>query len=381
MATCTAGSIKKHFGKLVDSRVRGRTRHLLMDIVVIAICGVIANCDGWKDIIVLAQKREAWFRRFLKLPHGIPSHDTFERVFQCLDPHAFEACVVSWIREVTAILRLPHIALDGKSMRHSFHRASGLVMLHTVSAWAGEQNLFLGQAAVDGKSNEITAIPQLLQMLDLKGALVTIDAIGCQKTIARQIVDAGGDYVLTVKDNQPRLLEDIRATVAKALDGALPAEQVKQYTKVETGHGRQENRFHVVINNVEGIRDVAQWAKLRTVGMCCHERTVNGETSMEAKYFIGSRRMSAREYGKVLRNHWLIENGLNWHLDVSFGEDKSSIRHRNGARNFGTLRRVGLSLLKQHPTQDSVARKRKTAALDCGFLEEILVGAGKQDKF
>jgi predicted transposase YbfD/YdcC len=375
MATSSVGSIKKHFRKLWDSRVRGRTRHLLVDIIVMAICAVIADCDSWREIALFAQKRQAWFKRFLKLPNGVPSHDTFERVFNQLDPQTFQICFVDWVKEIAELAGLRHIAIDGKALRHSFHKAKGLKMLHSVSAWATEQHLILGQVMTDAKSNEITAIPKLLELLDLHGALVTIDAMGCQKAIAAQIVKKHGDYVLAVKGNQEHLLEDIQATVAKAMDGLLPAQDVETYTKKETGHGRQEERRYTVIHNVEGIRDQAQWAQLTTVGIVCSEVTVNGETASEVRYFIGSRRMSARKYGRVWRGHWGIESNLHWQLDVSFGEDKSSVHKRNAGTNFAAIRRVALSLLKQHPSKESMGRKRKAAALDGAFLAEIVLGA------
>ncbi len=210
-ATTRVGSLRKHFRPLTDPRIVGRTSHLLFDIIVLAICGVIANCDDWPDIALFAQKREAWFRRFLKLPHGVPSHDTFERVFAALDPRAFERCCLAWLREVAGLVGVGHIAIDGKTLRGS--AGSQLGPLHLVSAWATQAQLTLAQVAVDGKSNEITAIPKLLELLDLNGALVTSDAIGCQKTIAKKVVAGGGDYVLVVKGNQEHLLEDICAAL------------------------------------------------------------------------------------------------------------------------------------------------------------------------
>ncbi len=378
MAASSVGSIKRHFRKLWDPRVQGRTRHLLVDIIVMAICGVIANCDGWRDIALFARKRQAWFKRFLKLPDGVPAHDTFERVFNRLNPKAFQACFAAWVAEISELVGLRHIAIDGKSLRHSYHRGAGLGMLHAVSAWATEQHLILGQVMTDAKSNEITAIPKLLELLDLHGALVTIDAMGCQKAIAKQIVQQGGDYVLNVKENQPHLLEDIQATVEKALDGQLPAGDVEEYTKKESGHGREEERSYVVIHNVEGIGERDQWANLTTVGICRSERTVNGQISEEVRYFIGSRRMSARRYGKVLRGHWGIENNLHWQLDVTFGEDRSGIYQRNAGENFAALRRMALSLVKRHPSKESIGRKRKAAALDGDFLAEILTGSNKE---
>jgi predicted transposase YbfD/YdcC len=380
MAAIThVGSIKKHFRALQDPRVVGRTRHLLIDIVVMGICGVIANCDDWPDIAVFAQKRLSWFQRFLKLPAGVPSHDTFERVFAALDPRVFERCCLAWLQEVAQLVGVGHIAIDGKTLCGSANAALG--PLHLVSAWATQAQLCLGQVAVDGKSNEITAIPKLLELLDLHGALVTIDAIGCQKAIAKKIVAGGGDYVLVVKANQERLLEDIQQTVAQALDGKLPQGVVRQYTSKEQGHGRQEERSCVVIQDVTGIRDRQAWPHLTTVGICRRDLTIQGETSMEVCYFIGSRRMGARSYAQTLRSHWGIENGLHWQLDISFREDESRIENRHGAANFALLRKMALCLLKQHPRKDSIARKRKAAAWDPDFLAETLAGAHNLEKF
>lgn len=380
MAATSVGSIKKHFRKVMDPRVVGRTNHLLVDILVMAICGVIANCDSWGDIALFAQKRESWFKRFLKLANGIPSHYTFRRVFDQLNPRAFQTCFVGWVKEISDLVGLKHIAIDGKTLRRSGNKGAGLRMLHAVSAWASEQHLLLGQVMTEAKSNEITAIPKLLELLDLHGALVTIDAIGCQKAIAKQIVEQGGDYVLTVKANQENLLEDIQATVEKALDGLLPAEDVQQYTKVESGHGRQEERSYTVIHNVEDIRDRHDWEKLTSVGMIYSERTINGDKSTEVRYFIGSKKMGARKYARVLRGHWAIENNLHWQLDVTFGEDDSTIEQRNAGANFAVLRRIAISLLKQNQSKESLGRKRMAAALDPDFLAEILTGADQQGK-
>lgn len=377
-ATTRVGSIKTHFRTLRDPRVVGRTRHLLIDIVVMAICGVIGNCDDWPDIALFARQRESWFRRFLKLPGGVPCHDTFERVFAALDPRALERCCLAWLRDVANLVGVRHIAIDGKTLCGSAGATLG--PLHLVSAWATEAQLTLGHVAVDGKSNEITAIPQLLELLDLHGALVTIDAIGCQKAIAQKIVAGGGDYVLVVKGNQERLLADIQDTVAKALEGELPARVVRQSTTQEQGHGRQEERACIVVEHVAGIRGRQAWPRLTTVGMCRRDRTVHGETTTEVCYFIGSRRMGARRYAQALRSHWGIENQLHWQLDVSFGEDASRIENRHGAANFALFRKMALGLLKRHPRQDSIARKRKAAALDPEFLAETLAGPTKVEK-
>jgi predicted transposase YbfD/YdcC len=377
-ATTRVGALRKHFRPLKDPRVVGRSRHLLLDIIVLAICGIIANCDDWPDIALFARKREAWFRRFLQLPYGVPSHDTFERVFAALDPRAFERCCLAWLREVAGLVGAGHIAIDGKTLRGS--AGSALGPLHLVSAWATQAGLTLAQVAVDGKGNEIAALPQLLALLDLDGALVTIDAIGCQKAIAKQIVTGGGDYVLAVKGNQGYLLEDIQQTVARALDGELPAGAVRQYTVTAAGHGRHEERSCVMVTDTRGVRARKDWRGLTTVGMVRRTRTVNGETTSEAHYFIGSRRMGARRYLTALRDHWTIENNQHWQLDISFREDASRVENRHGAANLALLRKMALGLLKRHPAKESIARKRKTAALAPEFLEETLAGATKLDR-
>ena len=378
MAATSVGSIKKHFRKLRDPRVRGRTKHLLVDIIVMALCGVIANCDGWRDIALFARKRQDWFKRFLQLPNGVPAHDTFERVFNQLEPQVFQACFARWVAEISDLVGLRHVAIDGKALRHSYHRGTGLGMLHAVSAWATQQQLILGQVMTDAKSNEITAIPKLLALLDLHGALVTIDAMGCRKAIAQQIVDQGGHYLLTVKENQEHLLDDIQQSLLDAweIDGA--AAPYDTYETRERGHGREEYRCYTVLHRTNGLRNAAAWAGVTTIGMCYSERTINGVTSDEARYFIGSKPMSARRYGKFLRGHWGIENNLHWQLDVNFGEDRSGIYQRSAGENFATMRRIALSLLKRHPSTESIGRKRKAAALDGDFLAEILTGSNKE---
>jgi predicted transposase YbfD/YdcC len=365
-------SIRKHFARLKDPRINRRKRHLLLDIVVIAVCAVICGCDSWPKIALFARKRRQWLQTFLDLPNGAPSHDTFERVFARLDPEAFQGCFRQWMHALAGCLGVKQIAIDGKSLRGSGRPSAGLGPLHLVSAWATENHLTLGQVAVADKSNEIPAIPRLLELLELKGALVTIDAIGCQKEIARRIVGEGGDYVLTVKDNQPHLFEDVQEAFLKALDNDFEGLQHDTYRTRGKGHGRQEARCYHVIYGPEGIRDPEAWPELKAIGMCFSERTVGGRTSMEVRYFIGSRKAGARVYGRALRNHWRIENNLHWQLDVTFGEDRNRVRDRNAAENLALVRRIALSLLKRHPGKQSVACKSLEAALDTDFLEEVL---------
>src|SRR6266851_1146040 len=306
-------SITKHFTKLKDPRRRHRRLHHLQDIIVIALCAVIAGAQDWQDIETFGRQRRDWLQRFLALPHGIPSHDTFERVFDRLKPQAFQACFRHWVQAVSAALRIKHVAIDGKTLRGS--GSAKLGSLHLVSAWATAQHLALGQVAVDRKSNEITAIPALLELLDLHGALVSIDAMGCQKVIAQKIIDGGGDYVLTVKDNQEHLLADIQQSFADACEKDFAGLKHDTYQSQERGHGREEYRCYTVLQCTDGLRNREDWAGIKTIGMCYSQRTVvGGKTSEETRYFIGSKVAGARYYGKALRSHWGIENGLHWRL-------------------------------------------------------------------
>jgi predicted transposase YbfD/YdcC len=365
-------SLPKFFSKLKDPRRRHRRLHHLQDIIVIALCAVIAGAQDWQEIETFGRKRLAWLKGFLKLPQGIPSHDTFERVFDRLDPQAFQSCFRDWVRAVSDALRIKHIAIDGKTLRGS--GSAQLGPLHLVSAWATAQHLSLGQVAVDAKSNEITAIPALLELLDVHGALVTIDAMGCQKAIAQKIVDGGGHYALTVKDNQEHLREDIQQAFVRALDSNGPDAELDTYETEERGHGRDEYRCYTVLHSTEGLRHRQEWAGLTTIGICYSERTVAGKTTTETRYFIGNKKASARYYGRGLRHHWGIENSLHWQLDVTFAEDRNRVRRRHGAENLALIRRLSLSLLKAHPDKLSIAKKRFAAALDPSFLEEILRG-------
>jgi predicted transposase YbfD/YdcC len=370
-------AFKRYFGKLKDPRVRGRRKHLLIDIIAIALCGVISGCDDWQQIATFGRSRHDWLKRFLRLPGGIPSHDTFERVFDRLDPQAFQSCFRAWMQALHETLGLSQIAIDGKTLRGS--ATGGLNGLHLVSAWATANCLSLGQVAVDEKSNEITAIPKLLQLLDVNGALVTIDAMGCQKQIAADIVAKGGDYVLPVKDNQPTLLAEIQDYFEKALEQDFAGMQHDVHKTVDRGHGRQETRYyHTITDPALDCKD--GWAQLKVIGMCCNVSVRNGKESNEVRFFIGSRKASAKVYGQALRRHWGIENHLHWHLDVHFDEDHNRVTKRHGAENLAFVRRVALSLLKQHRDKRSMACKRLLAALDPAFLEEVLRGDGSFGK-
>lgn len=365
-------SVTRYFSRLQDPRRNHLKKHRLIDIISIALCAVICGANDWPQVATFARERRAWLQTFLGLPNGIPSHDTFERVFDRLDPHAFQACFRRWVEALARSLDLGHIAVDGKTLRHSGNAPKGWAPLHLVSAWATACHLSLGQVAVEAKSNEITAIPRLLELLDLHGALVTIDAMGCQKEIAKAIIHGGGDYVLTVKDNQPGLLRDIRASLGKALDSDFEGLRHDSYETEGRGHGRYEKRSYLIVIDPEGIAEREAWPGLRVIGMCFSERAVNGKTSDEVRYFIGSRVAGARVYGEALRGHWGIENSLHWQMDLTFDEDANRVQRRHGAENLALLRRMTLGLLKRHPSKASVACKRLTAALNTEFLEEIL---------
>jgi predicted transposase YbfD/YdcC len=369
----TSLSIKKHFRKLKDPRRRHCRRHLFLDVLVIAICGVISGCNSWTQIAAFGRKRHSWLKRFLTLPEGIPSHDTFKRIFERLDPVVFQSCFREWMLALAGAIDIPHIAIDGKTVRRS--GTTDLGPLHLVSAWATKNHLSLGQVAVDEKSNEITAIPKLLELLELHGALVSIDAIGCQKEIAAKIRAKGGHYLLTVKGNQEQLLTDIQNCFEQACETDFVGLDHDTYIKEEKGHGRREERCYTIIRNPRGIRNHDAWRDLCVIGMCGSERTVHGQTSTEVRYFIGSKKASARYYGNALRHHWGIENNLHWQLDVNFGEDQNRTKERTAAQNLGLLRRLAVTLLKHHPDEESITCKRLQAAWNTDFLEEVIRGS------
>jgi predicted transposase YbfD/YdcC len=365
----------RHFRKLKDPRINRRKLHSLEAILIIAICAVIAGAKDFQQIALFGQKRQDWLARFLDLPHGVPSHDTFERLFARLDPRAFQECFAQWMNAWFTKLTGKHLAIDGKAVRRSANPSKGFRCLHLVNVWATEANLCLGVVACAEDSNEITAIPRLLELLDLEGALVTIDAIGCQTKIVEQIVEGGGDYLVVVKKNQEKLYEDIQACFDRAAEKEFHGVEHSHYEKSDVGHGRVENRSCVVIENPEGMTEKDNWPELKVIGMMQSERKeTNGETSFHVRYFIGSKRAKARYYGQKLRGHWRVENNLHWQLDVTFREDDSRVRQRTAATNFAVVRRLALNMTKQETTKMSIAKKRFAAALDTDYLEEILKG-------
>ena len=299
-------SLAAHFARLKDPRLKRRQRHEFLDSVVLAIAAVSGGADTWADIALFGRCHQDWFKTFLALPNGIPSHDTFERLFGRINPQAFLHGFQQWIAALVELFGVRHVAIDGKTLRRSGDRAAGLGPLHLVSAWATQQNLTLGQVAVERKSNEITAIPALLKLLELKGALVTIDAMGCQKAIARQIVTQGGDHVLTVKENQPQLYQQVSDLFTQAINTDCAGLDWDEYGTASRGHGRQERRTYWVLRDVDRLACKEAWVGLAAVGMCVRVRSIQGQESLEIRYFIGSKKASARVYGQAFRHHWSI---------------------------------------------------------------------------
>jgi predicted transposase YbfD/YdcC len=369
-------SVTHHFATLEDPRLDRTKAHQLLDIVVVALCAILGGADSWVEVEIFGNAKLDWFKRFLELRNGIPSHDTFGRVFRLLDPQQFQRCFLNWIESLTALPGLKHVAIDGKTLRGSFDRHTGKAALHLVSAWANELRLTLGQVAVDDKSNEITAIPKLLEMLELGGALVTIDAMGCQKDIASAVRAQGADYLLAVKANQGNLFADILDTFTKVIERTPTTPSMTYHGTEKKAHGRDEVRQCYVTDNLTEVRDRGAWIDLNTLGMVIGERTVDGETTQEARYFISSRSLTAAEMLAAVRGHWEIENCLHWSLDVTFHEDACRTRKDHGPENLALLRRITLSLLKRANNKKmSISMCRAKAGWDEGFMEEALFGA------
>lgn len=372
-------SIVKHFESLPDPRHQRNRRHLLIDVITIAVCGVIVGCSGPSAIERWARAKEDWLKELLALQNGIPSRDCIRRVLSALKPEAFQACFQSWmislVSEVEEIR--PTIAIDGKTMRRSHDRSRGLGPLHLVSAWASEHGLALGQVATEEKSNEITAIPELIDRIDVKGAIVTIDAMGCQKEIAKKIVDAKGDYVLAVKDNQPKLHEAIKELFSDERQGDLLKMPHRQHQTSEKGHGRSDERCYVLAKIPRNASWKDAWPGATAVGMAVRvTEKSDGITSGDVRYFITSCYLSGKRFAQAVRGHWGIENSLHWVLDVTFDEDQSRTRERHMADNLSWLRRFAISLLKHHPSKHSIKGKSQIAGWNNKFLMEVLTAQG-----
>lgn len=370
-------TIEDHFGNVTDPRVDRTKLHRLMDILVIAMCAVIAGADNWEDVAEFGEAKLEWFQSFLKLSNGIPSHDTFNRVFARLDPHEFQASFLSWMRAVSGAMEAQVIAIDGKVLRRSHDRGIGQAAIDMVSAWATVNRLVLGQVKVDDKSNEITAIPQLLQALEISGCIVTIDAMGCQTEIAELIIEQEAEYVLALKENQGKLYEDVEL-LFKDLEQSQYSAYAYDYEKtVNKNHGRIEIRECWTISDsqvLQHLRGYGNWKKLKTVSRIRSQRQIGEEKSCEDRYHIASISGAKRVLGTV-RSHWGIENELHWTLDLAFDEDRCRVRKDHGPENFALLRHIALNLLKQEKTSKrGIKGKRLKAAWDPEYLLNVLQG-------
>jgi predicted transposase YbfD/YdcC len=369
-----ARTIAEQFADMPDPRIERTKRHQLIDILTIALCAVISGADTFEDIALYGRSKKAWLETFLALPHGIPSHDTFNRVLARMDAKKFQECFLAWVAAIAEASAGEMIAVDGKTLRHSFDRASGKAAIHMVSAWASTNRLVLGQVKVADKSNEITAIPELLAMLEITGCIVSIDAMGCQTKIAAQIVDQGADYVLGLKGNQESLHETVIEVFEEADEAGYEGVTHDYHETSETGHGREERRRYWTLDAHEQMEDIAMWAGLRTIVMVESERTVDGKTSIEHRYYISSLKLKAKPIAAAIRNHWGIENSVHWILDVAFREDESRVRSR-AAENIAVLRHIALNLLKRDTTvKASVRSKRNKCGWDDAYLLQVLAG-------
>ena len=373
MVETKCAPIVEYFVGLDDPRIERAKRHNLLDIVTIAICGSICGADNWVDIELFGNCKKKWFKTFLELPNGIPSHDTFGDVFARLDPVQFQHCFIEWVQAVAEVTQGEVVAIDGKTVRRSHDRTLGKGAIHMVNVWATSNGLALGQTMVAEKSNEITAIPKLLQLLDLSGCIVTIDAMGCQKEIAREIIDAQADYLLAVKENQHQLYEDVRDLFEGAEEFDFEGVPHDFARTVNKNHGRLETRQCWVITDsacLDYLQNRQQWANLSAVVKVTAQRETATETTVHSRYYISSLAGRAKTLLEASRKHWSIENSLHWSLDVTFREDHSRVRKDNGPQNLAVLHQIALNLLKQETT---LKRGLQGKRLKAGWVEDYLL--------
>ena len=358
------------FAEVVDPR-QDNARHDLHELLMIALCTLLSGGEDCSDMALFGEIKAPYLRQFLRLRHGTPSHDTFSRVFRLLEPKAFETCFTRFMQRFSETLR-GVVAVDGKTLRRSFDRVAGKSPLHMVHAWSAEQRLLLGQVAVDGKSNEITAVPKLLELLSLKGCIVTADALNCQRLIAAQVVAQGGDYVLALKGNQGSLHDDVRCFFG---DPTCTAELA--HTTVDGDHGRIETRTSLVSTDITWLQERHAWPGLAAIGRVLRTRETSAKVSTETAYYLLSTPLSAERFGGVARAHWGVENGLHWVLDVTMNEDQARTRKDHGPQNIALLRRLALNLAKLEGSKESMKAKRMRAAWDDTFLTRLLAQFGK----
>lgn len=368
-------AIGSYFQSLSDPRHTRNRKHLLIDVVVIAVCGMVCGCDGPTAIHRWACERHDWLRQFLSLPNGVPSRDCIRRLLMALSPEAFQRCFQDWVAEAIHTdeggpARL--VAIDGKTCRRSHDAGKGLGPLHLVSAWASEEGIALGQVATEAKSNEITAIPLLLQQIELTDTLVTIDAMGCQKEIAQAVVDGGGDFVIAVKDNQPKLREAIAEYFLEHLERDLEDLEYRGHETSEAGHGRRDERSYFLTKVPPDFALKKEWPQVKAIGYSVRiTRHADGRETDEVRYYVLSRYLSGKRFSEAVRGHWGIES-MHWVLDVNFREDDSRTRERTLGNNLSWLRRFAVTLLKRHPIKDSLRGKMLRCLMNNDFLAEVL---------
>lgn len=371
-----------HFSILEDPRLNNHKKlHSLEDILILTLLAVICGAESWVDVEDFGKCNGDWLKRTLKLPNGVPSHDTIGKVFRQLNPEQFKSCFLSWVQSLVQVSGGDIIAIDGKTLRHSYDSASNRAAIHMISAWSCGNELVLGQFKTEEKSNEITAIPELLKVLSLAGCTVTIDAMGCQKKIAKEIIKGGGDYVLALKENHKTLHDDVALYMDSLRDGDLKNRCFDYFETLEKGHGRIETRRHWVTEDIDWLEGRASWSNIKSIGMVERERQVNNAISKERHFYISSRDADAKELARCVRSHWEVENKLHWVLDVCFNEDKCRVRKDFGAENFAVVRHLAINLLRQENTfKGSLRRKRKKAGWDHHYLVEIMKLATTKSK-
>jgi predicted transposase YbfD/YdcC len=369
-------SLIAHLSEIDDPRIDRTKLHKLIDILVIAICAVIAGADDWVEVEMFGWAKEAWLRTFLELPNSIPSHDTFGRVFGRIDPGQFQKSFMNWVKEVQQVLKGQVIAVDGKELHGSKDGSLGKGAIDMVSAWATGNRIVLGQQKVDEKSNEITAIPTLLELLELEGCIVTIDAIGCQKEIIAKIAEKDADYVVALKENQGRLYEDVALAFKDGLENGWRDIQHDYHYTEDHAHGRSEIRQCWTISGgdyIRYLRGAENWKNLRTIAMIISEREEGATKTIKTRYFISSLENDAKKLLWAKRSHWGVENSLHWCLDIAFREDDCRVRKDNGAENLAVLRHMAINLLKQEKSAKvGIKAKRHKAAWDDSYLLKVL---------
>ena len=373
--------VVRHFEELEDPRSTVNLQHPLVSVIVIALMAVLAGASGPTAIAKWAALKEEFLLKALDLPNGIPREDVFRRVLMVLKPGAFQACFANWLQSLRATaaaatgVERPVLAVDGKTARRSHDRKNGLGALHSVSVWASDFGLSLGQVACAEKSNEITAIPEILKLVDIKGAIVTIDAMGAQKVIAKQIIDGEADYVLALKGNQETLHQAVIDSINDQIANDFANVNARRHQARETGHGREETRSYIQMPVPKGLPKRELWKGLKSIGMVVSQCIRDGKETVEIRYYISSLTVSVKRFAHAVRSHWGIENSCHWSLDVTYREDESRIRDKHIRENFAWLNRFTLSLLKQHSGRDSLAMKRRSCGWNENFLLEVLTGA------